>query len=781
MTKEKSNKKDIWLNIINGIFDAVGGSDNIKEYTHCATRLRLIVVDNDLVDKDKLSKLDHAKAVVFNGGQWQIIFGPGTVNKVHDALALQMQELNPLSISTSTSNIKNTGGGSEPWWDSNYTFGSNFFTATRRTVRNFGDIFIPLIPIFIAAGVSLAFKVAVETIIPTETGVSFAFASLLGIIADTLFGMLPVFIAWSMMKKLGGPQVYGIAVGLVLISPSLVSMGSVQTPISIGLHYGQTLDTFALDNSWVQMTGGIVTSINIDGSWLTAGDIITSDNGVLSYTLTSADINSQVAILLNHSNGYSTDYVVSAIVNGSQYGTINDMASSYVSSYTVLFNGIFSISLIGYQSQIIAALLSTALIYYVYKGFVAIMPEAIAIIFVPLLTIFFSTWLILWIVGPIGRVLNTGMVYVFTWIYANLNFAGFGLGAAILAALLPLLVITGLHNSLIIVEMTTMTESAAQYGHSFTFNTPLWFCVHMGISGALIAYLLIVKNQRAKSMAVTGIIPVNLGISEPALYGTCVRLGYPLAAGMIGAFFGGLWVGGVGALATTNGSASWIGLVQFDWATSDAYLQYTADTGIPTLFNAMSPGVKMLIGMFISTITGFVALIILSNTQWAKSANRSFEEETLTYSELLYIFTPGKTLNKEDLYELYVAKNKDEEVSSELEALFLKKAELTSEIYQSKLKLNRSKHDYSIYEQLLEKTIELSKMKLEFKTLTKYQVDEKEKATADINNVKEEIKSLKTKYKESNPMPEKEVEKIKQLIEAKQNELKQTNESIKAI
>ncbi len=780
MAKEKVDKKQMWNNIADQVIEFAGGHENILEHLHCATRLRLVVQDNDLVNEEGLKSLDHAKAVVYNSGQWQIIFGPGTVNKVYDALGLRLKELNPLLKSSETSNRVNTGNGHQPWWDSEYTFSSNMFTATRRTVKNFGDIFIPLIPIFIAAGISLAFKVAVETIVPVETGVSFAFAKLLGIIADTLFGMLPVFIAWSMMKKLGGPQVYGIAVGLVLISPSLVSMGSVQTPISIGLHYGESLDSMALANGWIQMIDGQVTAILVDGKFLAVGDTISDSTGMLNYVLTDGDINSSVAFLFNHSEGYDVDYIVKAVMNGTQFGNIGEMAASYVSTYTVLFNGIFSISLIGYQSQIIAALLSTALIYYVYKGFVSIMPEAIAIVFVPLLTIFFSTWAILWIVGPIGRVLNSGMVFVFTWIYANLNFAGFGLGAAILAALLPLLVVTGLHNSLIIVEMTTMTETAATYGHSFTFNTPLWFCVHMGISGALIAYLLIVKNQKAKSIAVSGIIPVNLGISEPALYGTCVRLGYPLAAGMIGAFAGGLWVGGVGALATTNGSASWIGLVQFDWTTTQAYLDYTSASGIPAIMNAMSPGVKMVIGMVISTVVGFGALIVLSNTEWGKSANRAFNEETLTYSELLYIFTPSKTLGKEDLVEMY-NKKYNGEISTELESAFEKKAQLTNEIYQLKLMIGRSKHDYNIYEEILEKNVELSRLKQEVKTFTKNQIEEKENALKEISNFKDTIKQLKTDYKQSKPMAETEVNNLKNEIINKQNELKNVNESIKAL
>ena len=66
------------------ILDHVGGSKNIASAAHCATRLRLVTVDNSKIDMKKLENIDGVKGVFSNNGQLQLIIGTGTVNKVYD-------------------------------------------------------------------------------------------------------------------------------------------------------------------------------------------------------------------------------------------------------------------------------------------------------------------------------------------------------------------------------------------------------------------------------------------------------------------------------------------------------------------------------------------------------------------------------------------------------------------------------------------------------------------------------------------------------------------------
>ena len=66
------------------ICDNIGGRKNIISAEHCATRLRLVIGDNDKCSKEAIEAIDGVKGVFFASGQLQIIFGTGTVNKVYD-------------------------------------------------------------------------------------------------------------------------------------------------------------------------------------------------------------------------------------------------------------------------------------------------------------------------------------------------------------------------------------------------------------------------------------------------------------------------------------------------------------------------------------------------------------------------------------------------------------------------------------------------------------------------------------------------------------------------
>ena len=74
-------KKDV-----QDIVEAVGGKDNLDTATHCVTRLRLVLKDDDKVDKDRLSNNDLVKGQFKADNQYQIVIGPGTVDEVYKQL-----------------------------------------------------------------------------------------------------------------------------------------------------------------------------------------------------------------------------------------------------------------------------------------------------------------------------------------------------------------------------------------------------------------------------------------------------------------------------------------------------------------------------------------------------------------------------------------------------------------------------------------------------------------------------------------------------------------------
>lgn len=109
----------------------VGGADNVVSATHCVTRLRLVLKDINKADQDALNNIEGTKGVIYNSGQLQIVFGPGAVEEAYDAF-VKVSGTKEVSVDQ----IKDEGMKSK-----------NKF---QQAFKVFGDIFIPIIPAFIA-------------------------------------------------------------------------------------------------------------------------------------------------------------------------------------------------------------------------------------------------------------------------------------------------------------------------------------------------------------------------------------------------------------------------------------------------------------------------------------------------------------------------------------------------------------------------------------------------------------------------------------------------------
>ena len=115
------------------ICDNIGGRKNIISAEHCATRLRLVIGDNDKCSKEAIEAIDGVKGVFFASGQLQIIFGTGTVNKVYD----EFIQIAGISAS-SREEVRQAASIKTSFW--------------RRAVKTLGDVFIPIIPAIVASG-----------------------------------------------------------------------------------------------------------------------------------------------------------------------------------------------------------------------------------------------------------------------------------------------------------------------------------------------------------------------------------------------------------------------------------------------------------------------------------------------------------------------------------------------------------------------------------------------------------------------------------------------------
>lgn len=194
-----------YSNIAKDIVQHLGGHDNISSMAHCATRLRVIVKDDTKVNKDAIENTDKVMGQFFNSGQYQIIFGTGTVNKVYEAVA-------ELGVHTTQQNNNETKSevNSHPF---------------KRLIRTFGDIFVPIIPVLVATGLfmglrGLLTRPEILNIFGIET-INANFLLWTQILTDTAFAFLPALVAWSSFRVFGGSPVLGIVLGLMMVSPVL--------------------------------------------------------------------------------------------------------------------------------------------------------------------------------------------------------------------------------------------------------------------------------------------------------------------------------------------------------------------------------------------------------------------------------------------------------------------------------------------------------------------------------------------------------------------------------
>ncbi|KXT69734.1 PTS system, sucrose-specific IIA or IIB or IIC component [Streptococcus gordonii] len=199
------------------VIDALGGRENVNSVAHCATRLRVMVKDEEKINKDAVENLDKVQGAFFNSGQYQIIFGTGTVNKIYD-------EVVALGLPTSSKDDMKAEAAKQGNW-------------FQRAIRTFGDVFVPIIPVIVATGLFMGVRGLVNALgvtLPEDIN------TYTQILTDTAFIILPGLVVWSTFRVFGGNPAVGIVLGMMLVSGSL-------------------------PNAWAVASGGEVTAMQFFG------------------------------------------------------------------------------------------------------------------------------------------------------------------------------------------------------------------------------------------------------------------------------------------------------------------------------------------------------------------------------------------------------------------------------------------------------------------------------------------------------------------------------------
>ena len=194
--------------------------------------------------------------------------------------------------------------------------------------------------------------------------------------------------------------------------------------------------------------------------------------------------------------------------------------------------GFFTVNRIGYQAQVIPALLAGLSLSYLEIFWRKHIPEVVSMIFVPFLSLIPALILAHTVLGPIGWTIGQGLSTV---VLAGLTGPVKWLFGAVFGALYAPFVITGLHHMTNAID----TQLVADAG-----GTGLWPMIalsNIAQGSAVFAYYLMNRHdEREAQISMPATISAYLGVTEPALFGVNVKYIYPFVSGMIGSSIAGL-------------------------------------------------------------------------------------------------------------------------------------------------------------------------------------------------------------------------------------------------
>ena len=408
------------------LLDAIGGKANVSAVSHCATRMRFVLGDENKANVKAIEAIPVVKGTFTNAGQFQVIIGNDVPIFYNDFTAVSgIEGVSKEAAKSAAKSHQNP---------------------VQRVMTTLAEIFTPIIPALIVGGLILGFRNVLEGVHwsmldgKTITEVSQFWAGInhfLWLPGEAIFQFLPVGITWSVSRKMGTSQILGIVLGICLVSPQLL-------------------------------------------------------------------------------NAYAVASTPAA-----------EIAKDWVWDF-----GFFTVNRIGYQAQVIPALLAGLSLSYLEIFWRKHIPEVVSMIFVPFLSLIPALILAHTVLGPIGWAIGQGLSTV---VLAGLTGPVKWLFGAVFDALYAPFVITGLHHMTNAID----TQLVADAG-----GTGLWPMIalsNIAQGSAVFAYYLMNRHdEREAQISLPATISAYLGVTEPALFGVNVKYIYPFVAGMIGSSIAGL-------------------------------------------------------------------------------------------------------------------------------------------------------------------------------------------------------------------------------------------------
>lgn len=436
-----------YTKIANDIISNIGNKENILRAAHCATRLRIVLKNDNLINKEKLDEIEPIKGYFNNGGQFQIILGTGTVDKVYNEF---IKQINLEEISKEDLKIEST----------------KKLNLIQRILKLLADVFVPILPALVASGLLMGINNLLTSsgiFSPTQSLIEIYpeikdLAAIINTASNAGFIFLPILIGFSAAKIFGGTPILGAVVGSIMIHPELLN----------GYEYG---------------------------------------NAILNKTL--------------------------------PYWNILGL----------------NIAKVGYQGTVLPVVASVFCLSKIERKLHNIIPDMLDNVITPFVSVFTTTILTFTVIGPIMRIIGDGMTNAVLWLFFDLG----AIGGLIYGIAYPLLVITGMHHSLVTAE-TQILANINILGGSPTFVVIACANCAQGAASLAIMYLS-KKGDKIRTIASASGISALLGITEPAIFGVNLKLRYPFYAALLGGGIGAAYATFSHVLAVSQGPAGVIGVI----------------------------------------------------------------------------------------------------------------------------------------------------------------------------------------------------------------------------
>ncbi|MCG7338858.1 PTS cellobiose/arbutin/salicin transporter subunit IIBC [Staphylococcus sp. ACRSN] len=401
-------------NMANKILKNVGGSGNVKNLTHCMTRLRFVLKDESKANDEEIKQIDGVMGLRKQGGQYQVIVG--------NNVARTYTELLELGVSGGAKS-------NEPVEKKKLTpkqIGINILDAIIGTMS-------PLIPAII--GGSMIKLLAMILNMTGGLSLESSTYNILNTIGDAPFFFLPMLVAVSAARKFNSNVFLALAIAGVMVHPVFME------------------------------------------------------------------------IMEKAAEGKATTFVYIPVMS------------------------------VKYTYTIIPAIVMTWLLKYIEDFVDHITPIVMKNFLKPMLILLIAAPIAIIIVGPFGILIGTGLSQIVFFIHDKLGF----LSVAIVGAIWPLLVVTGMHR----VFTPTIVQTIAETGKE-GMVMPSEIGANLSLGGVSLAVAIKTKNRELRQTAYAAASSAIIaGITEPALYGVAIRLKRPMIASVITGFI----TGGIAGLA----------------------------------------------------------------------------------------------------------------------------------------------------------------------------------------------------------------------------------------